>query len=335
MRSRLFHGCLLAFLAAIGPGALGQELDWVNSALPERSFDFGTVARGSKLRHAFPIVNRSDQTIQIRDWKTKCGCTDVKVGAKVIPPGTQTTVEITIDTTQFLGAKPSGLTLVFDQPTFVEADLNTTCFIRGDIVMNPGQLDFGIVRRGETPPTAELTLTYAGGRSDWEVTKMRTRTDKIKAELRELNRTVDGQINFRLTATLQPNVPNGYFKDEITLSTNDESSPAIPVSVVATVQSAVALTPAIINFGQVSPGQSVSKTVLVRSSKAFAITEMAADESALKAEDRAKGAQPLHQVTLTFTAPDRPGPFHSNLTVKTDIADEPDAILKAFATVAR
>jgi len=335
MRSRLFHGCLLVLLATLVEGAVGQEIEWVNSALPERSFDFGAVARGSRLRHAFPIVNRSDQTIRIRDWRTKCGCTDVKVGAKVIPPGTQTTIEVTIDTTQFLGAKPSGLTLVFDQPELVEADLNTTCFIRGDIVMNPGQLDFGIVRRGETPPTAELTLTYAGGRSDWEVTKMRTQTDKVKAELRELNRTVDGQINFALTATLQPNVANGYFKDEVTLLTNDESGPAIPVSVVATVQSAVALTPSIVNFGRVSPGQSISKTVLVRSSKAFAITELSSSESALKSDDRAKGPQPVHQVALTLTAPEETGPFHATLTVKTDIPDEPDAVLKAFATVER
>jgi len=335
MRSRLFHGCLLVLLAATGDGAFGQGVDWVNSALPERSFDFGTVARGSQLRHAFPIVNRSDQTIQIRDWRTKCGCTGAKVGAKVIPPGTQTTVEVTIDTTQFLGHKPSGLTLVFEQPELVEADLNTTCFIRGDIVMSPGQIDFGIVRRGETPPTASLTLTYAGGRADWEISKMKTRTDKIKAELRELNRTVDGQINFNLSATLQPNAPNGYFKDEITLLTNDESSPTIPVSVVASVQSAVALTPSIINFGRVTPGQTVSKTVLVRSSKPFSITELSASESALKSDDRAKGAQPVHQVTLTLTAPEETGPFHSTLSVKTDIPDEPEAVLKAFATVER
>lgn len=335
MRSRLFHGCLVILFAALGGGAFGQEVEWVNSALPERSFDFGTVARGSQLRHAFPVVNRSDRTIQIREWRTKCGCTGVKVGARVIPPGTRTTVEVTVDTTQFLGHKPSGITLVFDQPELVEADLNTTCFIRGDIVMNPGQLDFGIVRRGETPPKTELTLTYAGGRSDWEISKMKTRTDKVKAELRELNRTADGQIQFSLSATLQPNAPNGYFKDEITLLTNDDSSPSIPVSVVATVQSAVALTPSIINFGRVAPGQSVSKTVLVRSSKAFAITELSASESALKSEDQAKGAQPVHQVTLTLTAPEQTGPFHSTLTVKTDIPDEPEAVVKAFATVER
>ncbi len=335
MRSMMLNGCCLIIFAVSGAGAFGQDFDWLTSALPERAYDFGTVARGTQLRHAFPVVNRSDQTIQIHDWRTKCGCTDVKVGAKVIPPGTQTTVEVTVDTSKFLGHKPSGLTLIFDRPGFVEIDLNTTCFIRGDIVMNPGQLDFGIVRRSDKLPTASLTLTYAGGRGDWEVTKMKTQSDKIKAELRELNRTADGQINFSLSATLQPNAPNGYFKDEITLLTNDESSPSIPIWVVANVQSAVALTPSIINFGQVSPGQSISKTVLVRSSQPFSITELSSSQDALKSDDQTKGAQPVHSVRLTLKAPEQAGPFHSTLTVKTDIPDEPAAVLKAFATVAQ
>jgi len=219
------------------PAVRAQGLDWVASALPERAYDFGTVARGSQVRHAFSLINRSDQEIRIADWRTKCGCTNVRVGAKVIPPGTQTTIEATIDTTKFLGYKPSGLTLIFDRPTFVEVDLNLTCFIRGDIVMNPGQMDFGIVRRSDKMPPASLTLTYAGGRSDWEVTKMKTQSSKLKAELRELSRTADGHINYSLTATLQPGVSNGYFKDEITLLTNDQSSPSIPISVVANIQS--------------------------------------------------------------------------------------------------
>jgi len=315
------------------PAVRAQGLDWVASALPERAYDFGTVARGSQVRHAFSLINRSDQEIRIADWRTKCGCTNVRVGAKVIPPGTQTTIEATIDTTKFLGYKPSGLTLIFDRPTFVEVDLNLTCFIRGDIVMNPGQMDFGIVRRSDKMPPASLTLTYAGGRSDWEVTKMKTQSSKVKAELRELSRTADGQINYTLTATLQPGVSNGYFKDEITLLTNDQSSPSIPISVVANIQSAVAVTPSIINFGGLRPGQSVSKTIVVRSKEPFSITRLSPSQEDLQPAEDEKGPRAAHQLKLTFKAPEQTGPYHATLTIETDIKDEPPALLKTFATV--
>jgi Protein of unknown function (DUF1573) len=319
-------------LLVIDPIASGQSLDWVASAVPERAHDFGTVARGSQIHHTFPIVNRTNQDIHILDWQTKCGCTNVIVGAKLIPPGTQTTVEATIDTTRFVGPKLSGLTLRFDQPSFVVVDLNLTCFIRGDIVMNPGQIDFGIVRRDKLVP-ASLTLTYAGGRSDWEVTKMNTRSSKVTAELRELNRTADGQINYSLTASLKPGISNGYFKDEITLVTNDQSSPTIPISVVANIASAVSVTPSIINFGGVRPGQAVSKTVLVRSAEPFSITKLSPSSDVIQAAEAAKGPLTLHTLTLTLKAPEQLGPHHTTLTIGTDIKDEPPALLKTFATV--
>ena len=93
-----------------------EDSDWLSGVFPERAYDFGTVARGSQIRHAFLVVNRTDSDIRIADWRAKCGCTDVRVGARVIPPGTQTTVEATINTTKFQGHKPSGLTLILDRP---------------------------------------------------------------------------------------------------------------------------------------------------------------------------------------------------------------------------
>ncbi len=331
MRRTMLMGLLGMVISS--PVVRAQGLDWVASALPERAYDFGTVARGSQIHHSFPLINRSDQEIRIADWRTKCGCTNVQVGWKVIPPGTQTTIEATIDTTKFLGYKPSGLTLIFDRPAFVEVDLNLTCFIRGDIVMTPGQMDFGIVRRSDKMPPASLTLTYAGGRSDWEVTKMKTQSSKVKAELRELSRTADGQINYTLTATLQPGVSNGYFKDEITLLTNDQSSPSIPISVVANIQSAVAVTPSIINFGGLRPGQSVSKTIVVRSKEPFSITRLSPSQEDLQPAEDERGPRAAHQLKLTFKAPEQTGPYHATLTIETDIKDEPPALLKTFATV--
>src|SRR3954447_17314759 len=101
---------LVTWTALAIPHAGAQ--DWVATAFPERNFEFGTVARGSKVMHAFKVLNRTNQEIHIADWRTKCGCTEVRVGAREIPPGTQTIIEATLDTTKFQGFKASGLTLV-------------------------------------------------------------------------------------------------------------------------------------------------------------------------------------------------------------------------------
>jgi hypothetical protein len=95
----------------------------------------------------------------------------------------------------------------------------------------------------------------------------------------------------------------------------------------------VAVTPSIINFGGLRPGQTVSKTVLVRSSQPFSITKLSPSQGDLQPAESETGPRAVHQLKLTFKAPDQSGPHHATLTIETDIKDEPPAQLKTFATV--
>jgi Protein of unknown function (DUF1573) len=314
--------------------ALAQSPSWVSAVFPERSFDFGTVARGSKVRHAFKLVNSTGHDIHIADWRTKCGCTDVRVGTRDIPPGTQTVIEATVDTTKFQGYKASGLVLVLDKPSYAEVDLNLNCFIRSDVLLNPGQVDFGIVPRG-SKQTVALSLTYAGAQPDWAVSKMQTVSALVTAQLRELSRSPGGQVQYQLTATLDPGAPPGFFKDEVALLTNDPSSPRIPITVSATIQAAVTVSPSILNLGRVRAGQEVKKTILVRSSQnqPFKITEVKSASGDITAASLPDQARPLQSVAITFKAPSQQGPFNTVLEIATDLKDEPPAKLNTFATI--
>jgi hypothetical protein len=307
---------------------------WFETIFPERSKDLGTVARGSKLRHTFRLVNTTNYDVHIADYRTKCGCTEVRIGARDIPPGTQTTIDATIDTTRFQGYKPSGLTLVLDRPTFAEVDLNLTCFIRGDVLLNPGAIDFQTVARG-TKPTVALNLNYMGGYENWAVTKLHTISPHVSAQLREISRSPGGGVQYQLLATLNSTASSGYFKDEITLLTNDPGSPSIPVSVSANIQAAVTVSPATLNLGRIRAGEVVKREVLVRSAQAFKVTGFQSAKPELSGEDNGNGQNALsfHKVTLTLKAPSQAGPFNAVLEINTDLKDEPPAKLTAFATV--
>jgi Protein of unknown function (DUF1573) len=324
---------VLYFSLALSPAAWAGASDWISQVFPDRSHDFGNVARGSKVRHAFPVVNRSNAEVHIASWRPKCGCTDVKVGAQSIPPGTQTTIEASIDTTRFHERKDSGLVLVLDRPHYVEIDLNLTCFIRTDVNLAPGQLDFGTVRRTEKLPSAALTLTYSGARPGWEIAEMKTQSAKVKAVAERSSRSAGGLVQWTVSATLQPSITNGYFKDEITVITNDNPPQMIPIAVVALVQSAVSVTPSIINFGSIRAGQSVTKIVHVRSSAPFSVTKLEGDRPELRAAEPQPSSQPGHAVHVTINAPATPGPFYGVVTVVSDVKDEPPAQIKTFATV--
>ena len=331
MRCAVFG--LAAWIAWGASPTVAPAQDWMATVFPERSHDFGTVARGSKVRHAFRIVNTTGQDLHVADWRTKCGCTEVRIGARDIPPGTQTVVEAVLDTTKFVGYKPSGLTLVIDRPVYAEVDLNLSCFIRGDVTLNPGLIDFGVVPRTSRQPVT-LLLNYAGGRPDWDVARMQTISPHLTAQLLQVSRA-GGTAQYQISATLNPSVPAGYFKDEVVLQTNDPSSPTIPISVVANVQAAVTVSPSVINLGHVRAGETVQKSILVRSAQPFRVTEAKATREGLAVDKLPEAARPFHPLTMTLTAPSEPGPFHAFLEIRTDVKDEPPVRLSAFATIVR
>lgn len=237
-----------------------------------------------------------------------------------------------IDTSKFQGYKASGLTLILDRPQFTEIELNLTCFIQGEVTLTPGQADFGIVRR-QTQPTVQLKLDYHGTKPGFAISRMQTRSSDVTAKIQESGRTVDGGVRFNFQATLAPSLSPGLFRDEVLLFTNDPKMPTIPVSVIANVQSAVTLSPSVINLGRVRPGEVVKKTVLVRSAQPFKLTELKPGAQDLSVTPDPDGARPFHTVSLTFKAPARSGPYHATCEIATDLKDEPAAKLSTFATI--
>ncbi|GAC1472020.1 MAG: hypothetical protein NVSMB9_18770 [Isosphaeraceae bacterium] len=306
----------------------------MDSILPERTFHAGTVARGSKVHHTFLLVNRLNQSVRVADWRTKCGCTEVRVGAREIPPGTQTTIEAVLDTTRFLGEKRSGLVLILEQPSYAEVDLNFSCYIRGDISLSPVAVDFGIVPRASDPkPTVTMSLVYAGNQSNWGVTGMQTRGSHVSAKLQEQSRSPGGPVQYLLTATLDPSKEIGFFKDEITLLTNDGDNQTIPIAVSASIQAAVTISPSPLVLGPVKAGQTIRKKLLVRSSRPFKLAEVKPGSSDLTVIPDTEDAKAAHTMNLTLKVPARPGPFHAVVEIATDLKDEPPARLSAFATI--
>jgi hypothetical protein len=329
-RASTLTGLCAGLLAASFAAAAGPN--WYDTIVPEKSHDFGTVARGSKVRHTFRVVNTTSHDVRIADFRTRCGCTDVQIGSREVPPGTQTTVEVTLDTTRFVGYKPSGLTLVFDRPQFVEVDLNLSSFIRGDLMLSEGGFDFGTVPRGASR-SHTLQLTYQGTRSDWAITQLNTITEHVRATLKPVGRTTSGARRYELTATVNPDAPAGYLREEITLSTNDPESPTIPVSITATVQPAVTVAPAVLNLGHVKPGQEIQKVVMVKGLQPFRVTGASSLRPEVTATGPAGEAKPFHTMTVTLRAPTTAGPYNAVLEIATDLEGEPPARLSAFATV--
>lgn len=304
--------------------------------------DFGTVPKGAVLAHRFPVTNIYSVPLQITHVSVSCGCVDLKpmnIANNTLQPRQTGFIDVTMDTRRFSGPKQvtAYVTVMNQQQNyFSTATLTVHGNCRTDVVLNPGWIEFGAVPRGQTPAQS-VELEYAGA-VNWKLTPPAAH-DLFDVQLVETKRQVEGAANrvgYKATLTLKPNVPPGLYKHEVLLSSNDPSSPTVPVPYDLRVLAAVAATPDVSAMGRRKPGEELSYPIIVKgqAAKPFRITAAEGDEG-LSVVQPLPSERPrtIHQLTIKFRAGQQPGPFRKTLTLKTDLEDGSAATVTVEGTV--
>ncbi len=141
--------------------------DWTDTAFPVKNHDFGTVAVAAKTEFRFPIHNTTSQTIHIRDVRASCGCTTPIIETAYIAPNQTGSILARFNTGTFRGKRGATLTVVIDQPHYTEVRLRVDGYIRQDMVVHPGAVEFGQINGGDSHEKT-VQILYAG-RDDWSV----------------------------------------------------------------------------------------------------------------------------------------------------------------------
>ncbi|HBE67821.1 MAG TPA: hypothetical protein DDW52_06700, partial [Planctomycetaceae bacterium] len=285
-----------------------------------RSHDFGSVARAAKTEHRFVITNPLDEAIHLRSVRASCGCTTPIIETKTIPPGGTGTILARFNTGTFTGNKSATLTVSIDKPFWTEIQLRVKGYIRSDIVINPGEANFGEVTEGE-PKQLDLDLVYAG-RSDWQLTKITSPNEFVKVDFEETGRG-GGQVRYKIKATITDDAPIGDLHKQLVLHTNDRRITSVPLRLLANVRKDGIQT-SVDNFklGTVEEGQQVSKRLVVKAKEAFRILEISSDIIDVEFEPSDK-PKAVHLVNINMKPNQRGGgKFDGSLFVKTDLEDE-------------
>src|SRR5262245_4090806 len=176
------QGFCLFSLAAPGPAKADA---WTDALFPETRHDFGMVPRGVKVKHDFRLVNRLSEPITIVNLRASCGCTSGKALASTVAPGQAAVIEAEMDTRNFVGPKATVLfvSLITASGREAEARLAVSSHILSDIVLNPGAIDFGTVKRGQSP-TQVMTIDRING-PNWRFIRMVSASRTLNAQLVE------------------------------------------------------------------------------------------------------------------------------------------------------
>lgn len=317
----------LVCLVAVSPAA---AQNWAEKMFEVTQHDFGTVAKGAKTQFEFVLKNIYVEDVHIASVTSSCGCTTPSITKPLLKTYEKGSILAVYNTHLFEGRKGATLTVTFDKPYFAQVQLHVTGFIRRDVVLNPGAVDFGSVEQG-APAEVGIAIGYAG-RSDWQITAVKSENPYLKTRLVEHQRQ-NGQVVYHLFVRLDPSAPPGRLNEHLMLVTNDPASPHVPVPVYGTILSGISV-PSTLFLGVVQPGQKVTKSLVIRGTKPFRILSITADGEGLEFDTRgADVPKTLHVIPVTFVAGDRPGRVSKTIKIETDSGHKSPS-LSAYADVA-
>lgn len=310
---------LLCCLLAAGPAV---ARDWTKELLHnETSYDFGAVARGAKAEHHFVIENNNEEDITILSATSSCGCTSVKLTKQVLKSWEKAELIATLDSRSEPGAKDATITVTFAAPFTAELQIHVHATIRGDVVVQPGAAEFGVVKQGEAAER-KLTVSYAIGRPDWRITAIESPHASIEAIAQETSRTFD-RVTYDLTVKLKGDAPAGYLRDQLVLVTNDfdQRSSRVPVSVEARIDAALTAQPSPLSLGLAEAGKAVTRPLVIRGREAFHVISVKSSDNRFRCTPPSEASK-LQVLPITFLAPDAShdgGRAETKLRIETDL----------------
>ena len=304
--------CLL--LAAM-PAASAQE--WARDMFDHASHDFGMVARGAKVEHRFTVENVFVEDAHIASARVSCGCTTPEVPTRILKTWEKAEVIVRVDTRAYLGQKDVTITVVFDRPFPAEVQLQIHCYIRSDVVVQPGVVQFGSVAQG-TALQQRVSVSYSG-RSDWQIQRVECSRPGLSAQAVETGRS-GGMTNYDVVVTLAANAPPGYLHDQIYLVTNDFANPRsirVPVPVEGVIQSGITVHPSPLYMGTVEPGKSIARQLVVCGTAPFKVVKVESNNPQFRCKPETE-AGAVHRLPVTFEAGAVAGKITGEIRIETD-----------------
>lgn len=307
-----FSFVMLAGFILAGPVSAAT---WADQLFDQLSKDFGSVARGPAVVHHFRLTNKTKETINISNVRVSCGCTSAQALKTLLEPGETTSIQATMDTTRFLGAKSVTIFVQFDRPRFDEVRLLVQASSRDDFNITPDVLAFGQIKKGATP-SINTTITFYS-LTPVLITGSRSETNYITPEIKEINRQ-NNLIAYQLTASLRGDAPPGKWFSDIWIQTNAPTLPQIRVPVTLEIESPLSVTPEVVTLGEMNSKSEVERRVVLRGSRPFKITRIEGGKGQVDVTEAQAEEKKIHILSVKIK-PEEAGSFSWTIKVITDL----------------
>lgn len=285
--------------------------------LEERRWDFGQMRQHAEAQHSFRFWNDGNEPLRILEIDTDCGCTAGVAGDTVLAPGKESRIDVTFQSRSAEGKIQKVVIVKTNDPGEPRIDLVVSADVKPWVKINPRTLDFGEVRRGDTPRLTTLLqgdpgvgfqvkeVTGGDGHVTWKITPQ-------------------GADAFQVEATLKPDAPMGKFHQRALVELQHPNIDQERIFIRGFVYSYFVLEEARINFATVRRGETKTKSLTIQSdgTRPYEITSVRTDNPHLNPKLARRGNG--YELEVTLNAPEEKIRIIDEVTLRTTDPNAPE-----------
>jgi hypothetical protein len=282
----LLFCCIICCIIVLAEENIAAE-SWGAALFKTKQHNFGSVALGADAEFRFELTNIYTSDVALLNVRSSCTCSSAGVSTPLLKPGETGAVVVRFNTSgQHLREKSAALTVQLETIINGSRRIDTvqlfvSGYIRPDVVLTPGSIEFGAVPEGAT--AERVVQREYTGHPGWALTKVERSQPFLYARAEEIRRE-QRDVVYRITVALKEGAPVGYIRDVLRFTTNEVPvGKAEPVEILVPVHGVVTTPirakPSPILLGVLAPGENVSKNIIIRSDTPFRITNVSSSDN--------------------------------------------------------
>jgi hypothetical protein len=191
--------------------------------------DFGPVEQGTRVRHTFRFVNQGEQDLSIGELRSACDCDAKSEGSRVVPPGSDGTINVEFNTEEVFGSQRRTVTVYANDPESMVTILTLTGDVILDVAADPPRLYVGRLLPGASFWREIAALVAASV----EILSVETEGDRVSASSGPL---ADGRRGRRIQIAVASDAAAGPFQEAVVVRTSSARRPVVRIPVVGVVE---------------------------------------------------------------------------------------------------
>jgi len=177
------------------------------------------------------------------------------VATKDIPPGGVGEIKATFKAKGYQGAVKKTITVETNDPENKMVRLTLSGTVVSEVTVEPRYLNFGSVARNAPPKPVLLTISLLAGK-DLRLTEVRSESESLVLT-KDREDQEKNQTTYRVS--LAEKLPVGRLTGRIVIKTTSKVMPEVQVPFHASVLGNVRVTPQLLAFGMVRPGEKITR----------------------------------------------------------------------------